>query len=274
MQSKKIWFLWLQGIDSAPHIVKCCYQSWCLHNPGWEIVLLNNSNLNEYLRLSIDDEKLKRLSNAAFSDLVRVNLLAEHGGVWCDATTFCTKPLDDWLDDYCKSGFFAFRNPGKDRVLSSWFLASEKDNHLTETLAKSVTDYWSKNNLKNKGKGPLITPFDYILNRSPSLTKYWFHPFITKLMRIHPYFYFHYLFAYLVDKDIRFKEIWHSTPVFEADIPHAILHNDMLGQLSATNKAHIDDIKSPLYKLSWKFSPEELLDNSSLTYLINTHLAS
>ena len=39
-----------------------------------------------------------RSGRAAQSDVVRLNVLANHGGVWADATVACMQPLDLWLD--------------------------------------------------------------------------------------------------------------------------------------------------------------------------------
>ena len=45
-------------------------------------------------------------SFAAFSDLFRFRMLAEHGGIWSDADMLCLKPLDElpraWVGQVCK----------------------------------------------------------------------------------------------------------------------------------------------------------------------------
>jgi hypothetical protein len=45
-------------------------------------------------------------SFAAFSNLFRFKMLAEHGGIWCDADMLCLKPLDElpeaWVGKVCK----------------------------------------------------------------------------------------------------------------------------------------------------------------------------
>ncbi|TWX51084.1 capsular polysaccharide synthesis protein [Colwellia hornerae] len=267
---KKIWMLWLQGIDNAPHIVQCCYQSWKKNNPDWELIVLDENNLSEYVDLNLSEKKKSKLSFAGYSDLVRAKLLSDNGGVWVDATSFCVKPLDSWLPEYTQSGFFAFRNPGADRLLSSWFLASEKHNYVIDTLYRAVDSYWRDNPLSNKSKGPLIAPFDYFLNRSVKYTKYWFHPFITKILGIFPYFYFHYMFAKLLAEDQRFSDIWQKTPVMGADIPHKVLHSKMLLPITDEIKAHIDNKIAPLYKLSWKFDQSKFREGSTLDYLLKT----
>ena len=73
----------------------------------------------------------KAITYAAKSDFVRICILKKYGGLWVDATTYCTIPLDDWLEKYIQSGFFSFnletRPKGQpDRLLSSYFLYGER----------------------------------------------------------------------------------------------------------------------------------------------------
>ena len=58
------------------------------------------------------------------ANVLRMELLARHGGVWVDATCFCVRPLDEWLPAQMSSGFFAFARPARSRLLANWFLAA------------------------------------------------------------------------------------------------------------------------------------------------------
>ena len=104
----KIWILWYQGLAEAPFIVRKCIDSWVKENPGWDVVILDKDNLGEYMVLDLPDEKLTNLSLTTQSDMVRLQLLSEYGGVWVNSTTLCMKPLDDWIEDCLDSGFFVF----------------------------------------------------------------------------------------------------------------------------------------------------------------------
>src|ERR1700748_2440425 len=100
---KTIWFLWLQGLDNAPLVVQKCYESWLKHNPYWTITFLDETNIRDFV--SLPDVQITRQS---LSDVLRINLLAKYGGIWVDATCYCVKPLDLWIDQYTTQGFFAF----------------------------------------------------------------------------------------------------------------------------------------------------------------------
>src|SRR5262245_44082221 len=109
MIPKRIWFLWLQGIAQAPPLVRACLESWRRWNPDWQIEVLDQSNLDTFLPASAQlGGRSERIQAAALSDLIRVNILNRHGGVWTDATCLCRKPLDVWLPQLAQAGFFAF----------------------------------------------------------------------------------------------------------------------------------------------------------------------
>ena len=47
--SNKVWFCWLQGYESAPDLVKACYNSLKLNMPDKEIIFLSESNISNYI---------------------------------------------------------------------------------------------------------------------------------------------------------------------------------------------------------------------------------
>jgi len=140
---KRIWFLWFQGIDHAPSLVKTCLDSWVHWNPDWDIEVLDETIVSEYLPdVFILYKNTPGMTLTSFSDLIRVNLLFHYGGVWVDSTTLCRKPLEAWLPIVAKHGFFSFSNPGRDRLIASWFIAAEKNNSLIEYWRYLSNNYW------------------------------------------------------------------------------------------------------------------------------------
>jgi len=259
---KIIWFLWLQGMDNAPLMVTKCYESWLGHNPGWQIIFLDESTVKGYF-----SGKYEQITKQAFSDILRINLLAQYGGVWVDATCFCTKPLDSWLPDYMQSGFFAFEKPGPDRMISSWFIASAVNNHITNTFRQLVLDYWAK----NKGMTLIENSKWKFLNKYlPRFgSQVWFEPLVTKGLKIHPYFWFHYLFEKNCLADNEVKQLWSNTPKISADIPHSLQFAGLFNPLTDEIKADIDNKISPCYKLMWNYQPADLKAGTVMDYLLN-----
>jgi len=260
---KKIWFLWLQGLDDAPLVVRKCYESWIKHNLDWELMLLDEQSIGEYI-----PELPAGITKQALSDILRINLLAKHGGVWVDATCFCMKPLDEWLYDNMQSGFFAFDRPGPDRMLSSWFIACNKYNYIATTYQNMVNLYWQENPdltfIENSG-------WKFLNKKLQKLnTQVWFSAFVTNVLKVYPYFWFHYLFANIYLRLKEFRDLWDITPKISADIPHRIQMTGLLTPMSAEVKQEIDNRIAPLYKLTWRYDIEAAhKPGTVLDYLFN-----
>jgi len=266
---RKLWIFWYQGIDSAPFIVKKCINSWQVKNPGWEINLLDKDNLSNYITLDIPDSKLKELSLNKQANLIRLQLLSKYGGVWVDATTLCICPLDDWVDSCCQSGFFAFSNAGKDREMSNWFLASEKNCPLVQKLLEHNTLFFTNNTFRINGwfKQKLIKKLCKVFNNNKKTTAYWLSPFVTKCLKVYPYFIFHYIFYQLISTDPECKKIWHETTKIS---PYNSRKIQTIGFFSELTSEIIHEINNDipyLYKLTWKYD-HSLYKPTSLLYYV------
>jgi Capsular polysaccharide synthesis protein len=183
---RTIWMLWLQGWDEAPELVGACVRTWRRCNPGWELRLLTENDLPALIG---DDAVMRtiggrQLPPEAFSDVVRLALLLRYGGVWADATTYCLRPLDDWLPPMLASGFFAFTNFEPDRMIASWFLAAEPGSRLLQIWQAYVVAYWRR--------------------RERPHTYFWFHGFLFRR-------------AYRENRE--FRAIWKATPTVSSRGP-------------------------------------------------------
>lgn len=270
---KKIWFLWIQGKGDMPVVVSACYESWLKHNPDWEIVFLN---LEEAIALtdldSVIYNRQSKIPNVVISELVRINLLARHGGVWVDATCFCQKPLDDWLPDVMTEGFFAFDRPGEDRRISSWFLAGRPDNTIVKEYAEAANSFWVENKrIEWRNDKPILngiirkSKIDRFLRKNSHI---WYHPFFVKFLKIRSYYWFHYLFEKLYQERPHIKLQWEKVPKISADIPHRIWNDGLFSPLKPAIKEAIDQKRDPLYKLTWKYESSQLEHSSNLSYLL------
>jgi hypothetical protein len=254
--------MWLQGLDEAPLVVRKCHDSWIKHNPGWQIIFLDADTVPAHIDLKQGD-----ITKQAFSDVLRINLLAKYGGVWADATCYCNKSLDDWLTGYMGTDFFAFNRPGPDRMISSWFIAANKNNYITNTYKDRVNAYWKEN--------PRISFFEsskwlflnkYLLRMGPQV---WFRSFVLKILKVYPYFWFHYLFENIYLKDSRFREIWDNTTKFSADIPHRLQTIGLFTPLNEEIKTEINNQTVPVYKLTWKYEGSDYKEGTVIDYLLN-----
>lgn len=107
--SDKIWVFWWQGIDSMPDIVKNCYRSLMKFGKG-KVVLITKKNFKEYTNIPnyiLEKVETGEITLTHFSDIVRFNLLRNHGGLWVDSTVlFINEPININVPFYTCSGYY------------------------------------------------------------------------------------------------------------------------------------------------------------------------
>jgi hypothetical protein len=230
---KTIWSCWFQGRDSAPYLVRRCLASWERKNPGWDFRCLDGVSIQRYVNLQgVVDLQSQSITAGSLSDIVRILLLHEFGGVWVDATLLCNRPLDEWLPSTMTEGFFAFAAPAHDRLLSSWFLSAVPDHYLVSAWCRCTVEYWS--------------------NRPNS----------------QDYFWFHHLFNDLYNTDGTAAEAWLRVPKIRADGPSALQFGGLMYQPQADV---IDDVDwtTPVFKLTHRLPEQTLPSGSLLEYVLD-----
>lgn len=222
-KSKKIWVCWLQGIENAPALVQRCYRSLLDNLADREIVLITSDNLDKYTNMpSWILEKYKKgiITHTHFSDLLRIELLCNHGGTWIDSTVFCSSGnIPSYMMD---SDLFVFQNlkPGADGStinISSWFMTSKANNKILLAVRHLLWEYWKKENV-------LID-----------------------------YFLLHYLIGIVQDF---YKEDWGKIVQVPNSLPHVLL----LMMFEKFDQTKWDAIiqMCPFHKLAYKRSDEDM----------------
>lgn len=148
---KHIWTFW--DTDNIPDFIKKCIYTWKIHNPDYEITVLNKINIDHYLGKE-EANKIRRWkyndTPQRFSDLVRLSVLEKYGGIWMDASMVCQKPLD-WIHGSCV--MYSIPELSNDPILESWFIACTENNRFIRELNKefrnverydSIEEYTSK----------------------------------------------------------------------------------------------------------------------------------
>jgi hypothetical protein len=246
---RRLWFLWLQGIEQAPPLVRRCLESWRHWNPDWHIELVDEDRL----RLLLPEYhqwvgRWEGISPAARSDLVRLNLLYHHGGVWTDATCLCRMPLDAWLAPVSTQGFFAFANPGWLRPLSSWFLAARPDSQLLARWREEANGYWVGGfGRRGVDYSELAAEPRFADHRRD--TALWFDPSREELATVYPYFWVHFLFARML-REPHYAALWEAVPKVTANIPHRLHHLGLDHPMTAALALEFRRSMAPFYKLT------------------------
>lgn len=144
-----IWVLWLQGESNMPELVKVCLESIKQNAGDHTVVVLSDSNLDEYIQLPERITTLYqdgKISNAHYSDIIRMALLSRYGGIWIDATILLTSNLDGIISN---TNLYTIKNKPKgnnvsDRRWTGFFIATEPMNPLPVIVDRIFMRYWEK----------------------------------------------------------------------------------------------------------------------------------
>lgn len=148
-ESNYIWIFWFQGIENAPTLIKKCIESVKKNFKNKDIMIITMENYNNYVDIPdyvIEKFKKKIISITHFSDILRTELLIKYGGLWLDATTFCT---GNNIEDFSDLDFFVYRNGWMDMEninMSNWLIYSKSYNEILELTLALIYEYWRKNN--------------------------------------------------------------------------------------------------------------------------------
>ena len=257
---KKMFMYWHQGWNNAPGIIKRCAATWQEHNPTWDINLLDAATVEEKVKLPAALRTLN-LPLPALSDVIRICLLKQYGGVWADATLWCVRPLDDWIDSACAStGFFAYDKPGPDRPISSWFLAADRYCRIIDLWHSAVLQLLAKTQaharfrwvFDTREKNWLANAISKLCMNYILLRYQYGHLLITSSddPDADNYFWFHYLFGRLLEQNSEFHHLWASTPKISADGPQLLRRGGLLEPATDRTDILIKEKVSNVHKLT------------------------
>lgn len=264
---RTIWFLWFQGLENAPYVVRKCHESWVARNPSWRVVTLDEAAVPAVASVDYSAGRLAALSRQHRADLLRLDLLAHHGGVWADATCFCVQPLDNWLMPSMGSGFFAFAQPRPDRIISNWFLAARPGNILVARLFDRMLAHWGDHSFHGERQF-LTRVLTRLLRRSSRTRGWWFSRVLRDWLAVSPYFAFTYGLEKLIREDPECARTWRRTPKISAVGPHRLYRSGLLSPASAALRSEIDRREVPVYKTAWSLPGHAIPPGSALGYLL------
>lgn len=218
-ENKKVWVCWLQGIENAPYIVQKCVESIKQYTSDFEVILLDENNIKNYVSLPsyIEEKHLKGIiPHAHYTDYVRVLLLAKYGGIWIDSTFFLTAELPNYITD---SELFLFNKEYMTKVsAANSLVASNAQNPIILQMKDLLSEYWRKEN-------KLIS---YSI----------FHLFLTMIISYNEFNY----------------QCWKKVPRFPSENID-VLQKELFDDFSEKRFEQIKRISS-IHKLSYKFSNE------------------
>lgn len=151
MQSEfpKIWLFWAQGEESAPPLVKKCIESVKKNAGTHEVIVLTQKNWQDYAQIPdyiTQKVRDKKISLTHFSDILRMELLSRHGGLWLDATIFVPRAIPE---ECFSLPYFTVRYKSSTSRIArgEWtgFCQGAKPNQIIHRYCRDVFfEYWKK----------------------------------------------------------------------------------------------------------------------------------
>lgn len=145
--SKKFFSMWLQGEEHAPNVVKACWRSVNKHHSG-QLVIIDEEHISDWITLPdyiIEKRKKGLIGDAHFSDICRVELLWQYGGVWLDSTDFLPHRISEEVTERDIFMYMAGKNIYPHTFVQNCFIVSKKGHPLLGAWRNAIYSYWKHN---------------------------------------------------------------------------------------------------------------------------------
>lgn len=146
LDSPKIWVFWDKGFNSAPEIVQYLHKHLISHHHPKQVVSLCLENIQQFVPLPDDLwHSIKSPNHKA--NLLRLELLARHGGIWIDSTCLVqTNLLSDYLSSFFPKNrdFFALSEKQLPRI-RNWFMASKRNGYIASAMLITWRNFTKEN---------------------------------------------------------------------------------------------------------------------------------
>lgn len=161
MIPKKINIFWVGDENLRPDAF---IQSWKDHHPDWEFRIWGNDDLygRTWRHQNWIDGFLERKVYAGVVDVMRWELLAQHGGFFLDADLFCVRPLPDWMVALESVAVWDSQQP-EGELIANGFVGAEAGLDFFESINQHLEktppqyDRWSWSRLRRVAHGPWKT---------------------------------------------------------------------------------------------------------------------
>ncbi len=172
---KIIWTCWWQGMDNAPLLVKKCIASMQQYARDYEVRIIDSQNISQFIHIpNYIVEKYEKgiIPTAHFSDIIRLLLLKQYGGIWIDSTILLTGAMPDYILDADLFLFRYSRKPVGGIVSINPFIVACPNHPIIEDVLDLLLEYWK---MENKLVAYTIMPlfFTMVVSNSALDNKLW-----------------------------------------------------------------------------------------------------
>jgi hypothetical protein len=154
--------------------------------------------------------------------------------------------------------------------LANWFIAAESESIILQRLYDRLLKYFANNYFSNQGTPVgkrLVKYFSRRWNADYRTTGRWHSWFARKVLRVYPYYIFHYTFNQLILTDPECAALWNGAKPFPAEFSHRIKYLDQSKDGVERAKREIASRIAPMYKLNWRIDSTSAFWTAVLQYL-------
>lgn len=143
-----IWVCWWQGLDNAPEIVKKCVDSIKTNAGKHKVIVITDENVKQFVHFpSWIEEKYRNgiITKTHISDILRLKLLAEYGGIWLDSTFYCTGSLEEYFSVpiwSIKRPEYRYTSVAAGYFANYSFGCNTENRKVFAILAEYLLEYW------------------------------------------------------------------------------------------------------------------------------------
>jgi len=154
-QYRKIFTFWEPQESMTPYL-QLCIKTWERRLPQYKIIILNYSNLDNYITPgTYDIALLKKLPLMMQKDAVMVAVLEEHGGIFMDADTIALRDLNPIIEKLDETEAIMFG-------AHCAFLAARPGSYLLKLWRKNIQGKMFR--ILDQGKDLNNLPWDFFCN--------------------------------------------------------------------------------------------------------------
>lgn len=234
--NKTIWICWFQGIENAPELVQKCVNNNIRKLEGYKKVILTSDNFAEYVDINpliLEKWRSGIISNTAFSNILRLEILIKYGGIWMDSTVLFTgNKFPDYVMNYPIFMFSSWKwITGDIRPISTWFISAQKGHPFLQAVLDCLYKYWTD-------KDELVT-----------------------------YFIFHMFFSMVIER----YPIMYSQFTRISNVPPHYMQFELQNKYSEQRFKELTDMSS-IHKLTYKLDKEVFEDDKNIyNYLVKEY---
>lgn len=144
-----VWTCWWQGEEAMPDIARACLEAMRRAAGSHPVVLVTEANYRDYVDMPdyiVQRQRAGEIDLTHFSDILRMMLLARHGGIWMDCTVLLpSRPLDAFIPPGTVFWSCRHHTPYLNVSRGGWvsfFVACGKGNLLASFIADFHLTYW------------------------------------------------------------------------------------------------------------------------------------